>query len=170
MKGTFPSGVPCGYCHKDVVDSDAVWESSVPYHDHCWKISLGNELKKYDKKMQLGSLTIAEANFTKDIQFLSDISRQPAKQSNKPTKSEKFLSKTGGNLITRPELRELCNASNLKTHFKQLEATRSERWGWDIFNLLENQKLLCESEPSFPLETTENLGGQIGGQPIVILN
>ncbi len=158
MKGTTPTSVPCGYCHKDVVNFDAVWESSVPYHEHCWKISLGNELRKYDKKMQLGSLTVAEANFTKDIQFLSDVARQLQKITNKPHKSEKFLSKTGGDLVTRPTQRELCKASNLEVHFKQLEETRSERWAWEIFNLLENQKLLTECEPTFPLETIENLG------------
>lgn len=158
MKGATPSGVPCGYCHKDVIDVDALWESSVPYHEHCWKISLGNELRKYDKKMQLGSLTVAEANFTKDIQFLSDLTRQPKKLTNRPKKSEKFLSKTGGNLVTRPDQRELCKASNLKTHFKQLDVARSERWGWEIFNLLESQKLLTESEPIFPVETAKNLG------------
>ena len=62
MAGHDITQIPCGFCHKSVPDVSAVWCDGLAFHDQCYKLSLANELHQYQKKISLGTITMAESN------------------------------------------------------------------------------------------------------------
>ena len=76
IKGCHPEDRPCSFCHRSVNEVDATWYEGLPYHEKCFKLSLANELRIFDKKKQLGTLTLAEAKRMTDIQDMYDVERR----------------------------------------------------------------------------------------------
>jgi len=79
--------LPCGYCHRNVVDMNATWDQGLPYHSYCFKISLSNEIKQYQKKVELGSITMTEVNRMQELQGVLNIVRENDKKPRNPPKN-----------------------------------------------------------------------------------
>lgn len=73
--------LPCTYCHRNASEIDAIWDDGLPYHDSCYKLSLSNELKQYQKKVSLGTITLSESNRMNDLQstfnLIRDYNKRP---------------------------------------------------------------------------------------------
>ena len=127
------------------------------YHPHCYRFYLSRELKGFDKKAQLGSLTMAEAKFMEDIQYQLNIARVPPKTI--PSKKDPYLfcCKRNNNavLFECPPRRLEASQDIRRSKQEELEKARSLRWAWESFNTFEGVKLIdCDNnkKPMFPLE------------------
>lgn len=74
-RGVLPSALPCSFCHRNAVDVDATWYEGLPYHERCFKLYLLTEIRNYNKKQQLGTITLADNCRFKDFQEMYDIER-----------------------------------------------------------------------------------------------
>lgn len=137
----------CVFCRKDVSISETVINEGMTYHEHCFKLELSGNLSRYNKKAELGTLTLSEANYIKDLNYLRDLTKN---FDTKPSPNYKpkidCLDRT--QLICRPKQRLASSRSVLDENFKRLELIRAERWGWETFNILENTLLLTVPEDS----------------------
>lgn len=128
--------IPCCFCHKPVVDIDALWSEGLCYHDHCYKLSLATEIKTYEKKLSLGSITMVEMNRMQELQNLLNIIRAK-KPSVAPSKvRSKLLTRSNTAIFLSPERRERL-ISDQSDGMKRNELLRATRWAWETFNILE---------------------------------
>ncbi len=54
--------IACVFCRGGISDIDAVYDEGLSYHPHCHMMSISNEIKTYQKKVSLGSITLTETN------------------------------------------------------------------------------------------------------------
>lgn len=180
-------------CKKSINFFELVVYQGVPYHEHCLRFKLAGELAKYDKKFQTGDLSIKDDHLRKELQFEYDLLRKKSTPTHSKKDPYRFCQKPGfgflessnvgyfpgpegkqvcGDYIGLPLMRTECFKSVQKQKFKELEASRSERWAWEFFNDVSELKLI-ENEndklPTFPLENSMKIGVKNQNRPIAIL-
>ncbi len=160
----------CCFCKRNVTLFDAVFVDGQSFHEHCYRMSLARDLSHLDKKKQLGTITLAEANLEKEIIYKLDLARNgktippdgvvkkdPYRFCQKPgfgfldsSNVRLFTSGDGkyksGHYIKLPFMRITSCRSIQEAKFKELEASRSLRWAWESFNLLDGGLLLLNSQ------------------------
>jgi hypothetical protein len=91
MSGHDITQLPCAYCKKNVADVGAMWDEGLAYHEHCFTLSIKNELKQYQKKVSLGTVTLAESKrmgeLETTINFIRDAEKRKQLTPPKTTKS-----------------------------------------------------------------------------------
>ena len=67
--------IACVFCRGGISDIDAVFDEGLSYHPHCHKLSISNEIKTYQKKVSLGTITLAESNRMADLESTLNLVR-----------------------------------------------------------------------------------------------
>jgi hypothetical protein len=80
MSGHDITQLPCVYCKKNVVDVGAMWDEGLAYHEHCFTLSIKNELKQYQKKVTLGTVSLAESKRMGDLDTTINLVRDAEKR------------------------------------------------------------------------------------------
>lgn len=114
MSGHDISQMPCSYCHRNVSDIDAIWDESLPFHENCHKLSLSNEIKQYQKRVSLGTITLAESTRMADLQstinLIRDSDKRPTISTKKPR--SKLLARSGNPVFFSEERRKAAILAN----------------------------------------------------------
>ena len=142
MTGHDLAQIPCCFCHKNVVDVDAIWSEGLCYHDHCFKLSLSTEIKGYEKKLSLGSITMVEMNRMQELQSLLNIIREKRRTVQPAKTKSRLLTRSDTAVFMSPERRDrliLDQSDGLKRN----ELLRDARWAWETFVVLEKNLGVC---------------------------
>ncbi len=156
MTGHDLEQLPCTYCHRNVVDVDATWDQGLAYHSPCFKLSLSNEIKQYQKKVELGSITMSEANRMQELQGVLNIVRESDKKPRNPPKikSRNILRSGASVFMLSPEHRQKF-FENQKKVIQKNELLRETRWKQEAIETQKIKQISNENIPSFPLENMQ---------------
>ncbi len=72
--------IACVFCRGGISDIDAVYDEGLSYHPHCHKLSISNEIKTYQKKISLGTITLAESNRMSELESTLNLVRDSDKR------------------------------------------------------------------------------------------
>ena len=72
--------IVCVFCRGGISDIDAVFDEGLSYHPHCHRMSIANEIKTYQKKISLGTITLNETNRLNDLQSTLNLVRDSDKR------------------------------------------------------------------------------------------
>ena len=169
LQGHDISQIPCTYCHRNVNDIDAVWCEGVPYHDQCHKLSISNELKSYQKKVSLGTITLAESKRVSELEGLLNLIRDSDKRPSRPSVfKSNLLSRSGMPVFFSNERRRIAIESTKACYEHSrivAERIRSDKLlceqkgvEYNSFNLakIESELLIAEKNNNTLISTAEN--------------
>ncbi len=156
MTGHDLEQLPCTYCHRNVVDVDATWDQGLAYHSPCFKLSLSNEIKQYQKKVELGSITMSEANRMQELQGVLNIVRESDRKPRNPpkTRSRNILRSGAPVFMLSPEQRQRF-FEDQKLVLQKNELLREARWKQEVIEAQKIKQISDGNIPSFPLENTQ---------------
>ena len=157
--GHDPTQLPCAYCKRNVVDTNALWDEGLAYHDNCYKLYLSNEIKQYQKKITLGTITLTESNRMQEIQGILNIIRENSKKVRLPgkTKSRNIL-RSGVPVFALPEADRKKFFENQKKVTEMNELLREARWKQEEIEAQEMKQISEENKPAFLLENKQKTG------------
>ncbi len=161
MTGHDLEQLPCAHCHRNVVDVDATWDQGVAYHSHCYKLSLSNEIKQYQKKVDLLTINMAEANRMQELQGILNIIRESDKKPRNPpkTKSRNILRSGAPVFMLSPEERQKF-FEDQKLILERNELSREARWKRGEIEAQKIKQISDGNIPSFPLENEPKKDGK----------
>lgn len=155
--------LPCAYCHRTVVDVDALWSEGLAYHNHCYKLSLSNEIKQYQKKVDLGSITMSEANRMQELQGVLNIVRESDKKSRNPPKTRsRNILRSGCPVFMLPETDRKTFFADQKKQLETNDLLREARWKKEAIEAYKMQQIEEENKPTFPLENKQKTSEKTG--------
>jgi len=134
----------CPVCRRNVYFMESHYiEAGIDYHESCFVKHLCIRKSKLESKKSKGSITLDEATELNDTDKMLINTTSTQEETTKYSPERKYDA-----LICKLVLREECKRSNIERKMKLLEESRTYRWAWESFNIIENILSIDEKSES----------------------